>query len=133
MTNKFHEFLRTVDEDFPTPLSARVNLTEYAEKLIRNAFVSVSIRNNKIIGCVAIYCNDTDNLFAYIPLVAVTKTFRGHHISKALMQCAITFAKDNGFKTIGLHTENTIALNLYISLGFKIVEDSNRKYLELSL
>lgn len=133
MTNKFYEFLCRIDYDFPTPLSRKVDLKEYAVKLSELAFVSASIRGNDIVGCVAMYCNNIDERFAYIPLVAVDKPFRGKHISKALMMNAIVYARENGFKTIGLHTENQVALNLYLSLGFIIKEDGLRKYLELSL
>lgn len=133
MNDLFYEFLYRVDKDFQTPLSSRVSLREYADKLLKNAFLSVSIQNNEIIGCIALYCNDIENKLAYIPLVAVDKRYRGQHISKALMSCAIRMAKEKGFKTIGIHTESTIALNLYYSLNFQLKEDNKRKYLELTL
>lgn len=79
------------------------------------------------------YCNDIEHFFAYIPLVAVDRDFRGHHLSRALLHSAISFAKDNGFNTIGVHTENDVALSIYVSMGFKIIEHSHRKYLELTL
>lgn len=133
MIDKFYDFLCRVDKDFPTPLSARVDLMEYAKKLADKAFISATIKNDKIIGLVAMYCNDIDKRYAYVPLVAVDGGYRGKKISKSLMTCAIMYAKDNGFKILGLHTENPIALKLYESLGFAIIQDSPRKYLELDL
>lgn len=133
MIDSFHDFLCRVDTDFPTSLSARVDLRDYALKLLRNAWVQASIKEDKIAGMVAMYCNDTANKYAYIPLVAVDKEWRGQKLSKALMSSAILYAKENGFRTLGLHTENTIALKLYLSLGFKVIEEGQRKYLELNL
>ena len=133
MITKFLDFLQRVDNDFPTPLSARVNLEEYARKLTDHGFVSVTIKQGVIVGMVAMYCNDTENSYAYIPLVAVDSQYRGQKISKSLMDCAIAYARLNGFKTLGLHTENPVALRLYESLGFVVIEDGHRKYLELDL
>lgn len=133
MNDLLYNFLLQVDKEFPTSLSSRVNLKDYAKKLLHNAFISVSIQDNKIVGCVAMYCNEYETMSAYIPLVAVDKNYRGQHISKALMACAIKMAQEKGFKKIGLHTENDIALNLYNSLGFKIMNSESRKYLELTL
>lgn len=134
MIDKFLEFLIRVNQDFPTPLSDRVNLRKYAKKLVDNGFVVSTIKENKIVGIVVIYCNDFDTYNAYIPLVAVDKNYRGQKISKALMLCAMSYAKGLGFKRIGIHTENPIALNLYNSLGFKMKDDvTQRKYLELEM
>lgn len=134
MIDKFYDFLLRVDKDFPTPLSKRVNLRDYAQKLVDNGFVVSSIKDNKIMGIVAIYCNDYESMYAYVPLVAVDKKYRGHKISRALMSCAINYARGLGFKKIGIHTENLVALNLYCSLGFEIMDGTKeRKYLELNL
>lgn len=133
MIDKFYNFLVEVDKDFPTPLSDRVNLYEYAKKLASSAVVSAIFNENKILGMVALYCNDTEKGYAYVPLVAVLPEARGRKISRALMASAVSIARDNNFKIIGIHTENSIALHLYESLGFKIKEGEKRKYLELEL
>ena len=133
MINKFYDFLLKVDKDFPTPLSERVNLIDYATKLASLATISAIIDKDDILGMVAMYCNDKQNGYAYIPLVAVVPEARGRKLSRALMIGAITMAKDNKFSTIGIHTENPIALSLYESIGFKIVKDGERKYLELKI
>lgn len=134
MINKLYDFLCRVDKDFPTALSARIDLRGYAIKLAEKAFLSATIRDDRIVGLVAIYCNDIENRYAYIPLVAVDRDYRGQKISKSLMTCAIIYAKDNGFNILGLHAENPIALKLYKTLGFSIIQESGpRKYLELDL
>lgn len=133
MISKFHDFLLRVDSDFRHPISSKVNLMEYAQKLLENAYVSSAIKGDKIIGLVALYCNDPLRKRAYIPFVAVDKQHRGQHISKSLMSSAIAYAKGKDFHIIGVHTENPVALNLYLSLGFKLIEDGEQKYLELLL
>lgn len=134
MLKQFYQFLVAVDRDFPTPLSKRVDLMDYARKLTKLGFVATAIKNEEIIGAVAIYCNDFDSRNAYIPLVAVKKEYRGQKISRALIICSVNYAKGLGFNKVGIQTENPIALQLYKSLGFKIMDDSEeRKYLELNL
>lgn len=133
MKQKFYDFLKKVDYDFPTPLSDRVDLMEYASKLADKATVSAVFDNQDILAMVAMYCNDVVTGFAYVPMVAVVPKARGRKLSKALMKCAIQMARDNGFKTIGIHTENPVALHLYESLGFVVIEGEERKYLELKL
>lgn len=134
MVNEFYEFLLRVDQDFITSISSKTNLEDYARKLVEKGFVISTITNNRIIGMVVIYCNNFDTLEAYIPFVAVDKSYRGLKISKTLMLSAINYAKELGFIKIGIHTENPVALNLYTRLGFEIKENNfDRKYLELNL
>lgn len=132
MVEHLFEFLKKVDRDFPTPLSERVDLHEYASKLADAATISAIFDANQIIGVVALYCNDPNHEYSYIPLVAVLPEMRGRKLSKSLMASAISIAKENGFKTLGIHTENPAALHLYLKLGFRVIEDSERKYLELN-
>lgn len=133
MITKFLDFLQRVDKDFRHSISSKVDLREYATKLVNRAYVSTAIEGDQIIGLVALYCNDTEKRMAYIPFVAVDSRHRGRHISKALVASAIAYARGNGFKTIAVHTENPVALNMYVSLGFSVINGDERKYLELSL
>lgn len=134
MINYLLDFLQRVDKDFPTHLSKKVDLRKYAQKIIDNGSIISTLKDNKIIGMVVIYCNNIDSLYAYVPLVAIDINYRGQKISRALMLGAINYAKGLGFKKIGIHTENSVALNLYIGLGFKIIDGTTeRKYLELNL
>lgn len=127
------EFLERIEQDFITPLSHKVNLSEYSRKLINLAINHCCIENGELVGLVSIYCNDHISKTAYIPFVGIDRRYRGHGISKALMLSAIETARKRRFKTIGIHTENEIAINLYCSLGFEIKTEGNRTYLELLL
>ena len=133
MKQELLNFMLEVDSDFTTPMSERVDLMEYCDKLINHACISTILDGGSIAGAVAIYCNNPNSRLAYIPFVAVKADKRGKGLSRALMLGAIALAKAHGFERIGLHTDNYVALKLYHSLGFEVVENTERKYLELNL
>lgn len=126
-------FLKEIDRDFPTPLSIKVDIDEYSEKILDKAEILSVVKDGKIVACVILYCNDSDNRRAYIPLVGVLRQYRGLGYAKVLVQSAISMAKSRKFRTLGIHTESESALNLYQSIGFDICQDGYRKYLELKL
>ncbi len=127
------KFLMEVDRDFPTSLSEKVNIQDYATKLADNAIISAIFEDNQIVGMSAVYCNNKENGYAYIPLVAVHPKMRGKKLSKTLIQSVISIATERKFRKIGIHTENPIAQKLYESYGFHVIEDGDRKYLEIIL
>jgi ribosomal protein S18 acetylase RimI-like enzyme len=65
--------------------------------------------------------------------LGVSSRFRGEGVSKALIQRVLLFAKETNAVRIELKTEvnNTIALSLYKTLGFKI--DADHVYYKVSL
>ncbi|MBN1294979.1 MAG: hypothetical protein JXB48_24295, partial [Candidatus Latescibacteria bacterium] len=60
------EFITKLDDDFIPPLSSRVNLNDYAQKIIEKAYCIVGIENNKIIALISFYMNDTIRKKAFI-------------------------------------------------------------------
>lgn len=126
-------FLRSVDTDFHPALSEKVDLSAYARKIIEKANLALDYDGDKIIGLVVVYCNDEINKRAYIPLVGVASGYRNRGIAKKLMMQAIQVVTERGFKIIGIHSNNPIAVRLYRSLGFVVVNPGERAYLELEL
>lgn len=130
-------FLEKVDQDFVPPLTDKVCLEDYVDKIYSKAELVVEAENGMVVGLVVIYCNDLDNKIAYVPLCGVHKPFRGKGIASSLMKRAIGIAKRKGFEVVGLHSNNEHAIRLYQKLGFTIVSgDTNvpvRYYLELKL
>ncbi|MCM1291717.1 MAG: GNAT family N-acetyltransferase [Bacteroides sp.] len=126
-------FLKKIDRDFPTPLTNKVDLNEYTEKILDKAEILSVVKDGEIAACVILYCNDIVNSRAYIPLVGVLRQYRGLGLAKGLVRATISLAKSRGFNILGIHTENDAALRLYQSLGFDIKQDGYRKYLELKL
>ena len=133
MREQIYTFLKKIDQDFPTPLSNKVDLNEYAEKILSTAEILSVVKNDQVVACIVLYCNDFNTKYAYIPLVGVLQQYRGLGYAKSLVSAAISIVKSREFKTIGIHTENSSALKLYQSLGFDIKQQGDRKYLELDI
>jgi len=124
-------FLNNIDNDFNPPLSRKVNLRDYVEKIITNAELILDFDGDEIIGLVVVYCNDELNERAYIPLVGVDSLHRKKGIAKKLMVQAIQLARQKGFKVLGIHSNNQIAIDFYKVLGFSVICSDDRQYLEL--
>lgn len=126
-------FLHIVDNDFNPPLSKKVEITEYADKIIGNSELIMYKIKDEIAGIVVLYCNNHCSRLAYIPLVAVHPNYRGIGIAKSIMKSAIKRAKDANMDRIGIHTNNQVALKLYLSLGFVNIIPAERSYLEYNI
>lgn len=129
-----YEFLRSIDKDFIPHLSEKVNLEEYVDKILEKSYlIHYNDNDGRLIGLLVLYCNDLENKKAYIPLVGVLEGFRGNGIAKKMMLECINFVNQKGFKTIGIHSNNLIAIDLYKKFGFKIISGDKRVYMELIL
>lgn len=126
------DFLYKIDNDFNPPLSSKTNLSDYVKKVIENAELIIDQKDGKIRGLVVLYCNDYDTKSAYIPLVGVLSEFRGCGIAKKCMLEAINVARKKGMKKIMIHSNNPVAIKLYKDLGFHIIEEGDRKLMQLS-
>lgn len=131
---KLLTFLQSVNTDFHPPLTEKVNLKDYIDKILDKAQIITEINNEGIIqGLVVLYCNDEQTRKAYIPLCGVDKKHRGKGVAKSLMEKAISIVKNAGYHTLAVHSNNPIAINLYEKLGFRIIEGDERVYMELKL
>jgi ribosomal protein S18 acetylase RimI-like enzyme len=129
---KLLNFLRKVDHDFNPPLSSKVNLEEYVEKITQQAKLVIRYTTEReIIGLAVLYCNDLKDLKAYVSLVAVASSQRAKGYAKDMMQEAIDHVRRAGFDSVGIHTNNPHAVSLYKNLGFVIISGSDRLYMEL--
>lgn len=126
-------FLKKIDNDFYPSLSSKVNLHDYVEKIIDKAELILDFDDDKIKGMVVLYCNDYVNRKAYIPLVGVCPEYRNRGVAKKLMSDAIQIVKDRDFILIGIHSNNPVAILLYESLGFVVVRQGKRSYMEMSI
>jgi len=62
------------------------------------------------------------NAYAYIDDIAVNENYRGQGVGRALMECAIEWAKSKGFPGMMLETQNNNAAGcrLYERCGFEL-------------
>jgi ribosomal protein S18 acetylase RimI-like enzyme len=124
LTQEFKEhllkLLNDVQEDFSPPLSQRVQIDDYADKLLERANIYAIIINENIAGALAIYANDYENCRAYIPFLAVGQLYRDKRIATILISHTIEEIRKLGFKEIRLEClENSPAHRLYVKNGFE--------------
>ena len=124
-------FLALINNEYNPPLDTKVELRQYAEKILNNAILLVEMIDENVVGMVVLYCNDENTKKAYIPLVGVLPTYQHRGIASKLMKEAIAFVREQGYKLIGIHSNNMVAVHLYSKLGFTVKDDSERKYMEL--
>lgn len=114
--------LERCDRLFDPPLSSRVDIRRYADK-IRTRGVTFEAWHAGIVGgLVAGYFNDPLKRKAYITVVSVESHLQGIGIAHTLLKQALTHAERLGFAEIHLEvdTQNEKAMGLYEKLGFEI-------------
>lgn len=132
-------YLCEVDCDFKTPLSKKINLKDFALKILSNGHVfAILDSHNSVISVNCFYCNDEINKTAYLILLSVKKEYQGKGYAKQLVLDMINFCRQKGMVKICCETVNPIAASLYESIGFQIYKSEYcnniiKKYLQLSL
>ena len=120
------DYILTYDKDFFEPLSARVNIDIFTEKLCTQATVFLALKKGKVAGLIAAYFYAPESKKGYITLTHTKEEFRGQHIATYLLDAVTVYAKEKNFKFIdlGVYEENVSAYNLYLHYGFKILCDN---------
>ncbi|MEI5639571.1 MULTISPECIES: GNAT family N-acetyltransferase [unclassified Pseudoalteromonas] len=122
----FFKLLNQVDADFSPTLSSRVNLEQYALKLLKVATVFGLYKQNQLVGAIAIYMNDLDNKIAFCPFIAILPNSRGQGLSKQLLELAIADLKSKQFNSLSLTVRaDSPASYLYKKVGFKTINEFN--------
>ena len=125
-----YEHLTACDEQFVPPLSQRLQISSYAEKLVSLSNTFEVWDGQQLVGLVAVYMNDADLKSSFITNVSVLRGYEGKGIASKLLSESIEQSKQNGFSQIVLEVdaENHPARSLYIKKGFITV--SNEKGIE---
>jgi N-acetylglutamate synthase-like GNAT family acetyltransferase len=118
--SEIYDFLKSCDADFVPHLSSRVNITEYAKKISQNGNLFEAWCEDKLVGLVALYCNDKENGIAYITNVNVERSFMRGGIATKLVHNAIELAKSSKMQQIYLEVaiNNSSARKFYELIGF---------------
>jgi ribosomal protein S18 acetylase RimI-like enzyme len=118
--------LWTCDTDFVPPLSGRVEINDYAQKILSKALRFEAWSSGKLVGLVATYCNDQEKRIAYITSVSVLKEWTGKGIAACLMSRCIKDMKALGIRQVYLEvaSDNTPAIRLYKRNGFVAGNDN---------
>lgn len=111
------------DDAFIPSLSSRVDIADYARKIVDNAQTFEAWVNDELVGLVAVYCNASDRHTAFITSVSVLYGWQGKGIAGQLMaQCFDHLqALDLACSELEVGTDNEAALYLYKKLGFTII------------
>ena len=133
---KFKKYVKEVEGDFPIPLSERVDLEEYADKLYYDSTLICEEENSEIIGFVAGYINETESMQAYVSILSVHKNARGKGLARKLMTQFVEECRKKNFRKVSLHSNvsNTIAYELWLKLGFVVdAQDGDRVHMTYDL
>ncbi len=129
---QIYSFLKEHEFDFFPPLSSRVNIHEYAEKIYRNAELVIAKETSSIsiVGLTAFYANDYKNKTAFLTNINVSSTYAGKGIVKEMLRRMNAILINKGFKSVSLevYKDNQKAIHLYQKVGFK-VQDSSRDFI----
>ncbi|MGE5411069.1 MAG: GNAT family N-acetyltransferase [Clostridiales bacterium] len=119
--------LEACDKDFFPPLSERVSLMEYSNKLYENSVTFEAWNDKKLIGMVAAYFNNVVDSVGYISNVCVENKFKGNHVASNLMMKCLHYAAENHFKNIVLevNANNNTAISLYEKFNFRTIDIGN--------
>lgn len=114
------DHLSSCDADFVPPLSERVGINDYANKIANKAVRFEAWSGGTLIGLVAAYCNDREKRIAYITSVSVLREWAGKGIAARLMSQCAGYAAASGMRKISLEvaSDNYPAIKLYEKSGF---------------
>lgn len=116
--------LQQCDAVFMPALSSRLNIDDYASKIIRHAQRFEASAAHELAGLVAMYCNnacdDAQHRRAFITNVSVLPTWQQQGIALALLRQALDYAHSRGCLLVELevNANNTAAIALYEKIGF---------------
>ena len=126
------EYLENCDHDFYEPLSSRVTLDDFSQKLSALSTTFILLFKSAIAGVVCAYLYAPEGKKGFITLVHVKQEFRGQHLANKLLASAYRHAKERGFETIELFVskQQVNAFQLYLRNGFTVVtEEANGRCL----
>src|SRR3954454_15831015 len=118
-SDEVHAHLTRCDADFTPPLSARLDLGDYAAKLAERAERFEAWDGGELVGLVAAYVTPGAPE-AFISNVSVVSELRGQGVAAALVSGCIDSARGSGATTIKLEvaTADRAAGRFYEKLGF---------------
>lgn len=128
--NDLINYLKKVDFSFPIPLSRKVDLDEYADKLLEKATLCCEYKENELVGLVAGYTDNLVNNLAYIALVGVTENAQHQGIASGLVKEFCKVCNNKKIYKVHLYTDatNIKAIRMYKKLGFEefLIENESR-------
>lgn len=119
---EFLSFLEETDDIMIPPMSTRVNLEDYAKKVVKNATMFVAKKGNEWIGVEAVYVNEFPE-FSYTTYLGVKEEYQNNSsVGMELMISCKRYLKKIRTKGLrfGIRKSNNALLNYHIKTGGKI-------------
>lgn len=128
-------FLNDIDNALPTPLSQRVNIPDYAEKIMGQGNAFVIEKNKEIIAAALFYSNDYESLRGYLSLLVTKAEYRRSGCAGALITAMEKEMINAGMKRVCLQTDpcNNKAVAFYSTHGYTISELNQKVIMEKEL
>jgi len=127
--------LRECDERFSPPLSARVDLGDYACKLASRSDRLEVWRGSRLVGLVAAYLNNQETRQGFISSVSVCPEFEGRGLASELMRKCVQLARENNCRSLELEVgdgdQRTQAF--YHKHGFALSGNGRSGFLRMEL
>lgn len=119
--SQLYAFIQSVDMLFSKPLSQRVDLLEYSQKLFNKATLCYILQEGKVIALTAGYTQQLLGSMAYISLVATLPENQGAGLACETVTQFIKTCRNMNLSAIHLYTthDNEHAKHLYEKLGFR--------------
>ncbi len=119
--DEIFKLLCDFDAIFEQPLSTTCNISEYADKLHRYAYVYVAMEEDVVLGFTAFYANDVNTRAAFGTLVAVVPEAQGRNIATKLHDVSLDVAREKNMKEfrVEVHKDNKRSLRHCEKMGFE--------------
>lgn len=123
--HQFWEYLKEVDNLLIPPLSSRVDLAEYAERVCNRAILFVAKDGEEWVGVEAVYFNEYPE-FSFTTHLSVKKEYQeGGKIGMELMLRQLRYLKEHRTKGLrfSIRKSNKALLNYHLKTGGRIVSE----------
>lgn len=116
------------DGSFVPPLSSRVEISSYAQKICASAMRFEAWAEGSLVGLVASYPNGASQRFAYLTNVSVIQNCHGRGIASDLMKRSIEYWRELDLEYVELEVDrdNGKAIHLYERHGFIAIKNRGR-------
>ena len=124
-------FLQKIDRQLPTPLSDRVDLDTYAQKVLTHGHVLGIEKNAELVCAAVFYCNDAQTGQAYLTLLGTLEGHEHQGYAGRVLAAAETRCVRAGMRALHLDTEHTNlnAIRFYQKHGYKETASDQKLHL----
>lgn len=130
MISLITELLHEVDDEFQPLLSQRINIQDYAKKIVDKSIIFPVFIEGELACFISFYVNGRSANIGFITMVAVKKKFRGRGLGKVMVKSSIELCRNLKMNAVRLEVDKTNhpALHLYKEFGFNIFLENELSY-----